>query len=324
MTAKQRIKDRARELGFDLIGFARIADDHPIDPQNHLTAWLKNGYHGEMAYMADAVAERQNPTRVLQHARTAIVLARRYLTEAAWQRAQQQTPHGYGRVALYAAGRDYHRIMTRAQRKLAKFIRDNFTTSEGTRAQTYAEVDTGPVLERAWAARAGLGFIGKNTLLIAKGQGSYLALAVIFTTLALEPDEPVTRNPYDACGSCRLCLDACPTSAFPEPFILDASKCIAYLTIEKRSALTDAEAAALGDHLFGCDECQTVCPYNAKPRFDPTQQFAPRFELPLMRLEPILELDDEAFDIIFEGSAMRRARRDGLQRTARLLLTRPR
>ncbi|MBX3220048.1 MAG: tRNA epoxyqueuosine(34) reductase QueG [Labilithrix sp.] len=203
-----------------------------------------------MARVAEA-RRRLDGEHVLPGARTVICLARRYARTAEDGPDVAATAQ---RIARYARGRDYHNGMRKKLRKLAALTR---TLGDDVRARPLCDEE--PVLERAWAARAGLGFVGKNGLLIVPGVGSFVLLGEVVTTLAIEPDPPIAER----CGSCTRCLDACPTSAFEAPFVLDPRRCVAYLTIEHRGAIDDALRPGVGAHLFGCDDCQTVCPFNA-------------------------------------------------------------
>jgi epoxyqueuosine reductase len=231
---------------------------------------------------------------------------------------EERDPDAARAIARYARGRDYHNGMRKKLRRLAAFVRRLGTPDAPVHARPI--VDDAPVLERAWAARAGLGFVGKNGLLIVPGRGSLVLLGEVVTTLALTPDTPIEER----CGACTRCLDACPTDAFARPFVLDARRCISYLTIEKRGAIDEELRPRMGGHLFGCDDCQTACPFNASARaaegtraaapFRPHARWA---DVPVVDL---LALDDAAWARLAEGSPVRRATRDGLARNAAILL----
>jgi epoxyqueuosine reductase len=212
-------------------------------------------------------------------------------------------------IARYARGSDYHNHLRRRLRRLAAFVR---TLAPGTGARPMS--DDAPVLERAWAARAGLGFVGKNGLVISPGVGSFVLLGEVVTTLKLTPDVPMTER----CGSCSLCIDACPTQAFERPFVLDPRRCVSYLTIELRGEMPEDLRSGVGEHLFGCDVCQDVCPYNRsrerseepKPRYRPLARWSDT------SLEALVDLDDTAFSGLASGSPIKRATRAGLARNA--------
>ena len=213
--------------------------------------------------------ERVDTDAILEGAKSVVCVARRYQRAPA---EEAKDPPFARLLARYARGRDYHTVTRRKLRQLAAFLRSLGTPDAPVRARPM--VDDAPVLERAWAARAGLGFVGKNGLLIVPGQGSFVLLGEVVTSLALTPDAPIGER----CGACTRCLDACPTGAFPRPFVLDPRRCIAYLTIEHASAIPEPLRAAIGDHLFGCDDCQTVCPFNhsTRPRLrEATRPFEP-------------------------------------------------
>jgi epoxyqueuosine reductase len=212
-------------------------------------------------------------------------------------------------VARYARGRDYHNRLRARVRRLAAFVR---TLGEGVRARPI--VDTAPVLERAWAARAGLGFVGKNGLVIAPGQGSYLLLGEVVTTLALAPDTPIAER----CGECTRCLDACPTGAFPRPFVLDARRCVSYLTIELRGPMPEPLRAGVGENLFGCDVCQDVCPFNRTRRTTPLRagSYASHERWQTLRVEDLLDLGEAEWQEACVGTPLARATPSGLVRNA--------
>jgi epoxyqueuosine reductase len=303
---EERIKGLALALGFDLAGIA-AADPGPDTA--FLRAWLERGYAGEMHYLARRADARGDPGRVLPGARSVIALGFLYDPGA--------PPPGPGalRVARYAGGDDYHDVLLDRVRALEAAL--PALARQPLRTRGY--VDTGPVLERVFAARAGLGWQGKNTCLIHPQLGSYLFLGVVLTDLALAPDAPEP----DHCGSCRACLDACPTAAFPEPYVLDATRCISYATIESRGAVPEPLRRGHGDWGFGCDVCQEVCPWNRRPRRerppDPLglrARLAPRPEWRQPALAWVLSLDDAAWRAATRGTALRRARRRGLLRNA--------
>jgi epoxyqueuosine reductase len=306
----ERIRARARALGFHAVGFAR-AEPLELDHARYLD-FVARGMHGDMGYLADNAAVRREVATpdILAGARTVICLARRY---DRGPEDEARDPPLAQRIARYARGRDYHVFLKKRLMKLAAFVR---AMAPGVDAR--ALCDTAPLLERAWAARAGLGFIGKNGLLIIPGQGSFCLLGEVVTTLAVdEVGQPIGER----CGSCRACLDACPTQAFAAPFVLDPRRCLAYLTIEARSTPAPEVAEAVGEHLFGCDDCQSACPYNrvAPPPAADTAPFRPLPVWSRVGLDELASLDEEGFVALAAGSPVRRATRAGLARNAALV-----
>jgi epoxyqueuosine reductase len=309
-----RIRERARELGFHAVGFARA---EPLDEDHErYRAFVAAGMHGDMAYLADhaEVRRRVDGPGILSGAKTVICLTRRYDRGE----AERRDPPLAQAVARYARGRDYHGFVRKRLGRLAAFVRE---LSPGVQAR--ALCDTAPLLERAWAARAGLGFIGKNGLVIVPGQGSYCLLGEVVTTLALEGGS-YGQAASERCGSCRACLDACPTDAFPEPFVLDPRRCVSYVTIESRSEPPVELHHALGEHLFGCDACQQSCPYNivAPPPTSDTEPFQPLERWSQLSLEELVGADEERWATLSRGTPLRRATRVGLARNALLVAAR--
>lgn len=309
---RERIVAEARRLGFDAVGFARA--DLPLEADfARYEAFVAEGRHGEMGWLANLPEARRrvDGEHILPGARTVVCVARSYARSADDEAGDGALASS---IARYARGRDYHNGMRKKLRKLANVVR-----SFGAEARPLCDEE--PILERAWAARAGLGFVGKNGLLIVPGVGSLVLLGEVVTTLAIEPDPPIPER----CGSCTRCLDACPTKAFAQPFVLDPRRCVAYLTIEHRSAVPEDLRAGIGEHLFGCDDCQTVCPFNTRVRgtardaiVDPRFLADPRWRD--VALVDLLALDDEGFVRLREGSAVGRATRTGLARNAALVL----
>ncbi|MCX5739592.1 MAG: tRNA epoxyqueuosine(34) reductase QueG, partial [Proteobacteria bacterium] len=246
----ERVKALALALGFDRAGIALLAATRE---SAFLADWIARGRHGEMAYLARDIDKRVDPTRLFEGACSALVVALVY------DSGKESAPRpGQGRIANYAGGDDYHDVMLDRLRTVGDALEP--LAQRAVRWRAY--VDTGPVLERVLAAHAGLGWIGKNTCLIDTELGSYFFLGVLITDLDLPPDAQRT----DHCGSCRACLDACQTDAFPEPHVLDATRCVSYTTIELRGAIPEPLRAGQGDWLFGCDICQQVCPWNSRSR----------------------------------------------------------
>jgi epoxyqueuosine reductase len=295
----QAVKARALEVGFDRVAVG------PAGPAEHAGAferWLDAGYAGSMDYLTRTRRERGDPAALLPGCRAVVAVALGY--------GPREDDPSWAGVSRYARGADYHDLMRPRLTTLAGFLRE----AGGPTVATRLAVDTSAVLERDLAARTGLGWIGKNTNLIAPGAGSYFFIGTVLTTAELVPDG---RMP-DHCGTCTACLDACPTSAFVAPWVLDARRCLAYLNIEHRGDIADEHKPAMRDWLFGCDVCQEVCPWNRK--VPPPREPALAPSAPLPALETLLALDDAAFRARFRGSAMSRARRAGLARNAALLL----
>jgi epoxyqueuosine reductase len=293
------VKSRALALGFDRVG---IGPAGPAEHGRRFEAWLDAGYGQGMDYLARTRAERLDPAWLLPGCRAVVAVALAY--------GPREDDPSWRPVSRYARGRDYHDVMRPRLLALADYLREG----GGPEVRSRAAVDTSAVLERDLAARAGLGWIGKNTNLIAPGSGSYFFIGIVLTTAALAPDGPIA----DHCGTCTACLDACPTDAFVAPRVLDARRCLAYLTIEHRGDVADGWKPAVRDWLFGCDVCQEVCPWNRKT--PPPREPALAPAAPLGPLTVLLEMDDAAFRARFRGTAMRRAKRAGLARNAALVL----
>lgn len=300
MSLRARLEARARELGFVRLGVARV---EPLDPEGPaLRAWLASGNHGSMGWMQDTADVRLDPSdaRLLEGARSVVALVTPY-------GGGPEEPFGPTLVAKYARGRDYHNVVGKRMRKLAKLLRE-------AGHHVRPSVDSLPVLERAWAQRAGVGFVGKNSCLIVPGLGSHVFLSTLVTDAELEPDAPMAPR----CGDCALCLERCPTDAFEGARALDARRCISYLTIEHDGPIDPALREGIGARLFGCDVCQDVCPFNANLREgDPAFARHPRLDDdPAM----LFAIDDEALSRWGEGSPLQRPRREGLARNAALAL----
>ena len=250
---KKYIQQKAEELGFLAIGFAKA--EKLIDEEFRLKDWLSNGYHAEMQYMENHFEKRLNPTLLVESSKTVISLAYNYFPQ---KNQNESAPQ----VAKYAYGEDYHKVVKDQAFVLFEFIKSLVPNLDGR-----VFVDSAPVMERQWAEKSGLGWIGKHSLLIRKGIGSFFFLAEIICSLEVEPDSPTT----DHCGSCTACIDACPTNAIIDNKIIDSNACISYLTIEKRTELSVDEKAHLNNWAFGCDICQDVCPWNrfASPTTEP-------------------------------------------------------
>ena len=306
MQREAELKRKALELGFDAVGIARLeANPHA----GALDRWLQAGYAGTMTYLHRQAAKRKDPRLIMPEARSAVVTLTSY-----FHSARVSPPKGsVARVAQYAWSTDYHRIIGPRLEQLAAVIGE---LVPGTRSRTY--VDAGPVPERDLAQQAGLGWIGKNTMLIDPAIGSFTFIGTVLTDADLEPDPPFAA---DRCGTCSACLDACPTAAFPAPYTLDARSCISYLTIEHRGALTPAEHEQIDDWVFGCDICQDVCPWNvrfARATSDPA--FTPRAETAHPDLAELLSLDPVQFEARYGDTAFSRAGIEGIHRNAQAVL----
>jgi epoxyqueuosine reductase len=296
------IRDKAKELGFDAVAIAS-AIEPLVDDFARYEAFVDAGMHGPMTYLARNrnVRRTVRSADILDGAQSVICVAQRYAVEGAGNDSVA------GRIARYARGRDYHHHLRASLRKLAEFVR---TLEPG--AQARAVCDTAPVLERAWAARSGLGFIGKNSMLIIPGLGSYVLLGEVITTLALPPD----RRQPQRCGACESCLRACPTQALVRPFMLDARRCISCLTIEQRGAIDVTLELAIGDCIFGCDACQQNCPFNASSRAT-IPAGSPYDSLPQWTqssLQSMLEAGPETLAAMLVGSALQRQGEVGIRR----------
>jgi epoxyqueuosine reductase len=293
------VKERALELGFDRVAVGAAA---PPQHAGDFERWLDAGYAGDMRYLHTGRSARVDPGRLLPGWRSVVAVALNYTPGA-------DNPAWRG-VARYARGRDYHEVI----RPRLHALKDVLRSAGGADVRSRAAVDTSAVLERSLAAAAGLGWIGKNTNLIAPGLGSYFFIGIVLTTAGLLPDAAVR----DRCGSCTACLDACPTGAFAAPYTLDARRCVSYLTIEHRGEIDQSLHAGIGGWLFGCDVCQEVCPWNrhAPPATDPELAAGEPPGPP----EELMAMTDEAFSQRFRGSALKRARRAGLARNAAIVL----
>lgn len=298
------LKDRARALGFDLAGTCPA-----VSPEGagRLRDWLAAGYAGEMRYLEEREAAYADPRHVLDGARSILLLATNYRTAP-----PAVAKAGQGRVSRYAWGTDYHDVLRERLHALCDTLRE---LVPGAAAR--GVVDTAPLLEREFAELAGLGWVGKNTLLINKSLGSWLFLAAVLTDQQLEYD---ARHAADHCGTCRACLDACPTDAFVAPYVLDARRCISYLTIELRSAVPAELRSGLGDWVFGCDVCQDVCPWNHRAPESGEEAFQPAADLHPLDLVGLFDLDEAAFRRRFRATPLWRAKRRGILRNAALVL----
>jgi len=297
-TLTESVKALADELGFDRIAIG------PAGPPEHgaeFRSWVEAGYGGGMGYLGRRLEERLDPSRVLPGARSIVCVALNYYQGAT-------TDRSWDPVARYAWGRDYHDVITPRLERLATHLRD----AAGARCRAY--VDTGPVLERDMAARAGLGWIGKNTMLLHPELGSWFFIGVVLTTAELDHD---TSLP-DRCGSCRACLDVCPTNAFVGPYVLDARRCISYLTIEHKGPIDRDLHDGIGSWEFGCDLCQSVCPWNRKAPITRERAFVPDAAYP--GASTVLAMADAEFREQFSGTPLLRPKAEGMKRNAAIAL----
>jgi epoxyqueuosine reductase len=308
-TLESRLKRHARQLGFDLVG---IAPAEPADGFERLKEWLAAGYAGTMAYLHKHANARHDPSSILPAVRSVVMVAMSYKSDELMGNDEAEPLPIRGKVARYARGADYHQVLWRRLERLLDWLQGERPGCHGR-----AVSDSAPLLERNFARRAGLGWIGKNTLLLNVESGSYIVLGALLVDIELRADEPYAS---DHCGSCRACLDACPTDAFPAPGVLDARRCISYLTIEYKGSVAADLRAGIGDWLFGCDVCQEVCPWNhkAQPGREPLLQ--PQPGLTALDAAELLGLSDEEFQRRFAGTALLRARRRGLLRNAAIVL----
>jgi len=300
------LKERAREAGFDAVGVAaatRLERDGAA-----LAAWLSGNKEAGMAWMARDPEKRSDPEALLPGCRSVVVAAMNY-----WPGEKEAPPRpGRARVALYARGRDYHRVLG----EKLKALREWLDTAAGSTSRSF--VDTGPVLERAWAERAGVGWIGKNANLLTRERGSWLLLGEILTTAELVPDP----GPHaEFCGTCTACLDACPTGAIEAPAVVNAHRCISYWTIEHRGPIPEEKREGLADWIFGCDVCQTVCPWNVSfAESTPPAKLSRRDDLRDLDPIEILALDEAGFRARYSGTALMRAMWRGMRRNACVVL----
>lgn len=295
-------------LGFHAVGISRIGGAVE-EQESRLRHWLMRGYHGLMTWMARGPERRANPQQVVSGCRSVISVGMNYFTG---HTADERPANG--RIARYAWGDDYHEVLFSRLETLAARIE---TLAPGSAGRSY--VDTGPVMEKAWAQRAGLGWIGKHSNLVSTDYGSWLVLGEILTTLELTPDTPGT----DLCGTCTLCIQACPTGAITEPYVVDARRCISYLTIELRGAgqlIPDELSHKMANRIFGCDDCLDVCPYNvnATPTSEPA--FQPRHLSLAPDLDRMESMDADSFASAFHRSAIQRPKHGGFLRNVRIAI----
>jgi epoxyqueuosine reductase len=319
---ESRVKEQAHVLGFELVG---IAPATPADGFDRLREWLEQGYAGEMSYMHRQANARRHPDSILPEVRSVVMVGMNYKPDiVGWVESSKPThdtqggfrrlhpPYSTAQVARYARGEDYHHVLWKKLNRLLDWIQGEVPGCTGR-----GVVDTAPLLERDFARRAGLGWFGKNTMLLDKRLGSYFFLGGLLLDVPLQTDRP---HESSHCGTCTACLDACPTQAFTEPGVLDSRRCISYLTIELRGPIPENLREPMGDWLFGCDICQEVCPWNRKspPGLEPALQARP--DLTNIDLLELLILSEEQFRHRFRGTALMRTKRQGLLRNAAIVL----
>lgn len=305
-TSKQnveRIRSKALELGFLDCGFSRAG--FLAEEKERLLNWLHEGMNGEMGYMANHLDKRLDPRLLVENARSVISVLLNYFP------SEKQSDPEAPVLSKYAYGTDYHFVMKDKLSELLKFIQSDIAPCEGR-----CFVDSAPVLDRAWAARAGLGWIGKNTNLLSIEHGSFFFIGQLIIDLELSATDKVVR---DHCGNCTRCIDACPTQAIVAPYLLDARKCISYQTIENRGEIDPALEGKFQDRVFGCDICQDVCPWNLKSKPHREPAFIPSVELMHLTRAEWEEMDKPTFNNLFRNSAIKRTRFEGLKRNLRFL-----
>ena len=299
----QLIKWTAKELGFLSVRIAKA--EYMEEEARRLEQWLYKGFQGDMSYMNNHFDKRVDPTKLVEGAKSVISLSYNYFTEL--EQSDKEAP----KISKYAYGRDYHKVVKKKLKELVSRIQEELGSFSGR-----CFVDSAPVLERDWARRSGLGWIGKHTLLISKQQGSYFFLSEIICDLELEYDHPAS----DHCGTCTACIDACPTDAIlNEGYILDASKCISYLTIELKNSIPEQFQDKMEKWMFGCDICQEVCPWNRFAHEHSESDFIPKSELLDMTKDEWMEITKDTFDDLFSGSAVKRTKYEGLRRNIKFV-----
>ncbi len=295
MTFSEEIKQEALRLGFDACGICRATDS---GEEERYMKWLADNCQATMSYMERNIDKRVDPRKLVDGAKSIISVALNYYPH------QKQATHA-PQFAYYAYGKDYHYVVKDKLKQLYDFIQSRYPEMTGRYFS-----DSAPVLERFWAAQAGIGFVGKNSLLIIPGKGSFFFLGELIVDIELDYDSPVSEN----CGSCTRCIDACPTGAIDQPYRVDANKCISYQTIENRWEISSFVAPRLKNYVFGCDICQKVCPWNRASTPHSTPEFMPSDEFMAIDLKSLLEMDEGQYREIFRGSAVKRTKFSGLKR----------
>jgi epoxyqueuosine reductase len=300
----QLIKTESKRLGFDYCGISKA--DFLEGEAPHLERWLNKGMQGQMGYMENHFDKRLDPRLLVPGAKSVISLLLNYYS------TEKQTDEHAPKISKYAYGSDYHTVIKEKLNELLYFIRENIGEVDGR-----VFVDSAPVLDKAWAKKSGLGWIGKNSNLITKNSGSFFFIAELIVDLELEPDGPIK----DYCGSCTRCMDACPTDAIIAPYVVDGSKCISYFTIELKEQIPAEVSGKLDNWAFGCDVCQDVCPWNRFAKNHSQQQFKPAEQLLEMTKDDWYELTEETFKKVFKGSAVKRTKYSGLKRNLEFIKT---
>ena len=294
------IKTEAKKLGFSSCGISKAR--FLSEEAKNFEKWLSNGYQGSMSYLERNIDKRLDPTLLVPGSKSVISLAFNYFPP------KKLIENNNFIISKYAYGKDYHKVLKKKLKKLLFLMRERIGDIEGR-----VFVDSAPIHERAWAKLSGLGWVGKNSLLINKNQGSYFFLAEIICDLELEYDEPVLNR----CGNCSRCIDACPTGAITKAQVINAKKCISYLTIENKDNIPEELNDSMNNSIFGCDVCQDVCPWNKNSKPHEEIEFLPKKNLKKLRKKDWVELTEETFDRIFEGSAIKRTKYKGLKRNIR-------
>ena len=294
----QLIKQEALRLGFMSCGIAKA--DFLADEAPRLETWLKNSHHGEMGYMENHFDKRLDPRLLVEGAKSIVSLTLNYYTE------EKQADLTAPKISKYAYGTDYHSVIKEKMQSLMAFIRENIGEVDGR-----CFVDSAPVMDKAWAQKAGLGWRGKNSNLISKQAGSFFFLAELIIDLDLEYDNPF---PTDHCGSCTRCIDACPTDAIVAPYTVDGSRCISYLTIELKNEIPTEFKGKMDGWMFGCDVCQDVCPWNRFATEHQEENFAPKENLLGLTKSELVDMTDEVFRKVFKNSPVKRTKFNGLKR----------
>ncbi len=297
------VKDEAKRLGFEYCGISKAEFLEEEAPR--LENWLKKKMHGEMGYMANHFDLRLDPTKLVPGARSVVSLLLNYYTDA------KQLDESAPKISKYAYGEDYHLVIKAKLREMLNTLEEKIGRSVGGRAF----VDSAPVLDKAWAQRGGLGWIGKNSNLINKNSGSFFFVAELILDVELIPDSPTG----DFCGTCTRCIDACPTDAIVSPYIVDGSKCISYFTIELKDAIPESEKGKFQNWMFGCDICQDVCPWNRFSKPHNHAEFVPKEELLSKSKSEWEEITEDVFRELFRRSAVKRTKFEGLKRNIRFL-----
>lgn len=310
MTAQERlaeqraaiVKSLAKELGFDFVGISKAEQ---LDTEaRRLEHWLNQDMHGKMSYMANHFDMRIDPRKLVDGAKSVVSLLFNYYSD------EQQTDREAPQLSKYAYGEDYHHVIKRKLKELMRRIHEEIGEVNGR-----VFVDSAPVMDKAWAQKSGLGWIGKNSNLITRSQGSFFFIAELIIDLELAPDGPIK----DYCGTCTRCIDACPTDAIIAPYVVDGSKCISYFTIELKDEIPADMKGKFGNWMFGCDVCQDVCPWNRFSKPHQEEAFRPSQQLISMTKREWIELTEEVFQKLFRKSAVKRTKFEGLKRNIRFL-----